>query len=205
MNTHVDNYLAKIEYQQLQGEILNHSERIDKIITFAGTAIALIVGYVVQVEISSKVEPFIYLYPFFIIIPSISMVASSLNSTVRIATYISVFYESTDSNNPRWQSRLQSIRENKQDSKTHRKLGGALELLLIGMSLICVALSTSSALDKYTMGDWLYWIFLMVIYIFVVRFIFHKILEIRNVWLADNFDKLKTCWLKIKIMDDKDA
>ena len=122
------------EYKQLYSEIGRNSQITANVFLANVSVTAALIGYGLTSEMGV-----IFLSPFAIIIPSLFFVASQLESTTRIASYIKTFHES-DSDKSNWESRWFSIRDQRllpYKRKYTLSISGLYGLL----SLTCLALA----------------------------------------------------------------
>lgn len=101
-NEDTDNIIA--EYNQLYAEIGRNSQITQYVFLANVTATAILIGYGLNTELGT-----IFLSPFAVIIPSLFFLASQLESTTRIASYIKVFLES-DSKTLNWETKWMELR-----------------------------------------------------------------------------------------------
>lgn len=66
------------------------------------------------------------------------LVTASLISTVRISTYLKIFYEAEQKKDISWQTRIQKLRKNKSRLRTDQN---SLTLIFLALGLTCIFLS----------------------------------------------------------------
>ncbi|MBI9065534.1 MAG: hypothetical protein JEZ14_26345 [Marinilabiliaceae bacterium] len=119
------------EYENLYAEIARNSQITAKVFLANVSVTAILIGYGLNTE-----NPYVFLSPFAIILPSLFFVASQLESTTRIASYIRVFLE-TEETGIRWERRwFKMIKENKLPS--YRKYVLAISHLYGLMGFACL-------------------------------------------------------------------
>lgn len=92
------------EYQMLQDEIASNSSLVAQVFIFSVTATAALIGYGIEAG-----NWLVFLAPFAVLLPSMWFIASQLEATVRIATYIRLFLE-PDVEGLNWETRLAALR-----------------------------------------------------------------------------------------------
>lgn len=137
------------EYKQLYEEIGRNSQISQNVFVANVAVTAGLIGYGLDAESGT-----IFLSPFAIIIPSLFFLASQLESTTRIGSYISVFIED-DSEKLKWENRWFSLRKNKL-LPSRRKYTLSISGLYGLLSVVCILLAF-----QYWEND--KWIFVAVI------------------------------------------
>ncbi|MHC4669901.1 MAG: hypothetical protein ACYTFD_16040 [Planctomycetota bacterium] len=120
------------EYKHLYAEIGRNSQIAQNVFVANVAVTSGLIGY----GLNAGFAP-IFLAPFAIIVPSLFFLASQLESTTRIAAYISVFFESS-SNELNWEQRRLTLRTAGLPSK--RKYTLSLSGLYGFVSIVCVLL-----------------------------------------------------------------
>ena len=92
------------EYEMLQAEISSNSASVSNVFTVSATATAGLLGYGLQAE-----SWLVFLSPFALLLPSLWFIASQLESTTLIATYIRTFIE-PEADGLNWENRLAALR-----------------------------------------------------------------------------------------------
>jgi hypothetical protein len=174
----------------LNKEILDNSNKIFLVLNISIPSTAVLIGLALNAQLPSKWLPFLLLLPFSVIIPSMYIVISSLNSTVRIATYIKVFYED-DLRTFLWQSRLQKLREReKTNPGVYRAFRASLESIFITLGFIVIALSFGYYFLVSTLPlKSVYFIALMIITVLLVFLFYMPFRKLRKRWDADYFQE----------------
>jgi len=120
------------EYKSLRSEIEHNEGSVNILFVANVTATASLIGYGL-----SKDNPFIFLAPFSVIIPSVYFVARKLRSTTRIGSYIRVILE------PRlglaWQTSWLLLRKKGINPKPPWVLL-SISVLYAALSLLCAVL-----------------------------------------------------------------
>ncbi|MDZ4180824.1 MAG: hypothetical protein U1E29_16605 [Coriobacteriia bacterium] len=126
-----------VEYEALRAEISSNSNVVANVFAITITGVAALIGYGIE-----TLNWMVLLAPFALLIPSLWFVASQIESTVRIATYIRTFIE------PRaeglaWETRLHSVRAfvSRPDSRYTLSITGIYGLL----GVACLALAWALA------------------------------------------------------------
>ncbi len=191
----------KIEYDNLYKEILENSNKVYLVLNVCVTSTAALLGYVLTLD-PSKLPPkelglpFLLLLPFSIILPSIIFVSSSHNSTVRIATYLRVFYEE-DQRDISWQRRMQELREN--GKPKYRVFNISLKSIFLVLGFICISLSIISSLYIWSQS---FNRLAFILYISLVLFLGFQLIslsrELERKWSAGFFSELIKFWETLK-------
>ncbi len=92
------------EYDQLYSEIARNSQICSNIFLGNISVTAILIGF--GLEYSNSL---LFLSPFAMIIPSLLFIASQMESTTRIASYIKIFHEKT-LEGPKWETRWYQLR-----------------------------------------------------------------------------------------------
>ncbi|MDO8879418.1 MAG: hypothetical protein Q7W44_01235 [Coriobacteriia bacterium] len=136
------------EYEMLQGEINSNSQVTANVFAITVTGVAALIGYGVQTG-----NWLVLLSPFALLIPSLWFIASQVESTVRIATYVRTFIE------PRvaglhWETRLSRIRMDhaRPDSRYTLSITGIYGLLGAACLGLAWALVGRSPQELISMG-----------------------------------------------------
>jgi len=192
---------SKIEYDNLYKEILENSNKVYLVLNICVTSTAALLGYVLTLDPTRLPPkeiglPFLLLLPFSIILPSIIFVSSSHNSTVRIATYLKVFYEE-DQKDISWQRRMQKLRE-KGKSK-YRVFNISLKSIFLILGFICILLSIISSFYVWSqLSKPIAFIF----YVSLVLFLGYQLIslsrELERKWSAEFFAELIKFWETLK-------
>lgn len=122
------------EYKQLYDEIGRNSQITQSVFVANVGVTAALIGYGLNAGNGT-----IFLAPFAIIIPSLFFLASQLESTTRIAAYLSVFIEH-DSEMLKWESRWLQLRT-RGLLPSRRKYTLSLSGLYGLLSLVCILLA----------------------------------------------------------------
>lgn len=135
--------LQKAEYDALNKEILENSTKIYLVLNFCITAAGafLVLGLNLdpnRVPFGRRFLPFASLLPFSVILPSIILVESSFNSTVRIASFLRLEYESKGV--IRWQTVVQRYRS----LPGRRRFMWGVGSVFYVLATICLASSITS-------------------------------------------------------------
>ncbi len=128
------------EYKRLCAEIGRNSQISQNVFVANVGVTAVLIGY----GLESSAGP-IFLSPFAIIIPSLFFLASQLESTTRIAAYISVFFEKHHQLN--WETRWLRLRQNRL-LPTMRMYAPSLSGLYGLISAVCLCLAYVYWCDK---------------------------------------------------------
>ncbi len=105
--------LTASSFEALNTEMRSNSDIVARLVIVAATGSATVVGFGVQLE-----ESGVFLAAFTILLPAILFVSSQMDSTARIAAYISVKYEST-ATNVSWETDLMAFRAFKEGSNNY--------------------------------------------------------------------------------------
>lgn len=197
----MSNEFSKVEYDNLYKEILENSNKVYLVLNICVTSTAALLGYVLTLD-PSKLPPkeiglpFLLLLPFSIILPSIIFVSSSHNSTVRIATYLKVFYEE-DQKDIAWQRRMQKLRE-KGKSK-YRVFNISLKSIFLVLGFICISLSIISSFYVWSQP---FNQIAFILYVSLVLFLGYQLIslsrELERKWSVDFFAELIKFWEALK-------
>lgn len=117
-------------YESLYSEIRENSTIVANLFTVTVTAAATIVSFGVELQ-----QPGLFLATFILLVPSLSVIASQMESTARIGAYISVRLEGDDTA-VHWESDVWTFR-NRQSSKYGLSVASLFGI--IGAS--CIALT----------------------------------------------------------------
>lgn len=142
MQANETNQLQAIEYNNLCQEILANSVRVDTALNICIIGTTTLIGYFLTRGITVW-SPFLLFIPFSVLLPTIKYVIASLNSTARIASYISVFYEQ-EFKGIAWQSRIQKFRALEKLGKVEKRFRGfrkGLITIFTLFGLACMLLS----------------------------------------------------------------
>ena len=122
------------EYKHLYSEISRNSQIFQNVFLSNISITAAMIGY----GLSNK-EGSIFLAPLIIIIPSLFFLASQLESTIRIATYIQVFFEE-GSDELNWETKLFQLKEKGFIPSRNKYLLSTSSLYII-ISIVCLLLA----------------------------------------------------------------
>ena len=171
------------EYSQLYGEIGRNSQISQNVFVANVAVTAALIGYGLDAE-----QGPIFLAPFAIIIPSLFFLSSQLESTTRIAAYISVFLES-DNDDLNWESRWFLLR--KQNLlPSRRKYTLSISGLYGLLSFVCVLLSL-----QYWSYDW--WFFAAVV-IPILFFIAAGVFSLVRAFSLENCEAYMNAWQNLR-------
>jgi hypothetical protein len=135
--------LKKAQYDILNKEILENSTKIYQVLNFCVTAVGALLVLGLGLD-STKVAfgkffvPFVSLLPFAVILPSIMLVESLVNSTARIASYLNVAYEKSLGGG--WQTHVQLSR--KADCPRRSFMG--ISSMFLVLAILCLVSSVTS-------------------------------------------------------------
>ncbi|MFN8355004.1 MAG: hypothetical protein U0Y10_11190 [Spirosomataceae bacterium] len=176
------------EYKTLRDEIAQYRLINSNIYIANITVTAVLLGYAI------KDNPIWYMFlsPFFIIIPSIILIATNISLTARIGTYILVFIESNE-DALNWETNLQKLRNrdlmmSKKSSFTTSIL--LLFILLSGfcLTLCCIYLFKDNDIDLLSVTS-----ILVVLISLCLAF-----LQLRKVSRRKYIDNYINSWLEVK-------
>lgn len=122
------------EYDRLYQEIGSNSQIVQNVFVANVAVTSGLIGYGLDAE---RAE--IFLVPFAIIVPSLFFLASQLEGTTRIATYLNVFLE-RDNESLNWETRWLKLREQGL-LPLKRKFALSLSGLYGLISVVCVLLT----------------------------------------------------------------
>ena len=124
------------EYKQLYAEIHSNADKVAFAlgIIYSGTSGIITYGLSNYKEVNS----FVFLAPFFLLIPLTFFINSQLNSTARIAAYLKVFHEDIDEG-LFWEHRLSKFKT--PEKLRNSKYARSLISILFGLSTVCILLT----------------------------------------------------------------
>ena len=126
---------AETEYESLRAEINQNSQTVAGVFTASVAVSVSLVGYGLSRESAG-----VLLAPFGVVVPALFFIASQLESTTRIAAYLSVFLEEGEG----WESRWRRLRE-KRMLPRQRVYAPSIAGMYLLLALLCLVLA------------WLYW------------------------------------------------
>ncbi len=122
------------EQEQLYSEIARNSQIISNVFLGNISVTTIILGFGLENENS-----LLFLIPFTMLIPSLFFIASQMESTTRIASYLKIFHE-TKEDGPKWETRWFRIRE-LEYLPSKRKYALSISGLYGLLGFICILLS----------------------------------------------------------------
>lgn len=215
-------YVFKTEFDNLNKEILDNSNKIYQIIQISFTSVPVFLAGVLALgkgdgEGSWWFVSITSLLVFAIIIPSVLLVTSSLNSTVRISQYLRMTYFSGELKG--WQYYIQFFRAKeqifraKEQTKKYRFFGESLTWIFAGLSLLTILVSLLSFLvyisnAKVVSGaselSWfriLIYVFSILIYVVAllscVFLLMYSIIGLKRSWSTEAFNDYHDRWKSI--------
>jgi ABC-type multidrug transport system fused ATPase/permease subunit len=192
----------KIEYDNLYKEILENANKVYQVLNICVSGTAALLGFAFTLDPSKLPSkelslPFLLLLPFSIILPSMVFVNNSHNSTVRIATYLRVFYEE-EQKDVSWQKRLQKLRQ--KGKQKYRVFSIGLRSMFVRLGSACIALSILYSF--YVWNQWLNRWIELILYCLLVTFLGWRLRslskEIEKKWSTEFFDELIEFWEALK-------
>lgn len=131
----------RAEYEMLQAEINSNSQVTANVFAITVTGVAALIGYGIEAR-----NWLVLLAPFALLLPSLWFIASQIESTVRIATYVRTFIE-PQVPGLRWETRLNTLRAGvtRPDNRYTLSITGVYGLLgfaCIGLAWVMVGRST---------------------------------------------------------------
>jgi hypothetical protein len=194
----------KIEYDNLYKEILENSNKVYLVLNICIPSTAALLGYIFTIDPSKLPSkelglPFLLLLPLAVILPSMIFVSASLNSTVRIATYLRVFYEE-EQIDISWQRRMQALREKDDKGKLRfRIFRSSLKSIFLVLGSTCILLSIASSL--YVRNE-LFNKIEFFLYVSLVLFLGLQLRalskELEKKWSTEFFSELIRFWQTLK-------
>jgi len=197
-------YSFKTDYDNLNKEIIDNSNKIYQIIQIVFTSVPLFLAGVLALGKRDGEERWWFvsitsLLVFAIIIPSVVLVTSSLKSTVRISQYLRLRYFPPGKLKG-WEYYIQFFRVTAPKNK-YRSFGKGLTWIFAGLSLLTILVSLLSFLVCYSQPEvssgrkWFYF-FAVVLAACVSSFV---IRSLNRCWLTEAFTKSHDRW---KLIDE---
>lgn len=236
------NSLLNSEYNVLYAEVDANADKVYRILSFCIASTVALLGAVFaalsarygQEERSlielQTVAPFLFLFPFVFIYPSMQLVLSSYRSTVRIASYLIVFFEAEQEHGVRWQTRLQELRLRERREKDAKRnamvLGGnegdcprrswlgslkAVFDVLVGVCVLLSVLACLIPLISSVPGDFccfpqqVSWAIPFLIILLLAMFLYYNARrKLVTEMSAENFGDMIEYWKKIQSEESKE-
>jgi hypothetical protein len=176
------------EYRTLRDEIRHNSEITARTFIFTVTVTVTVIAAGLTIGFWA-----IFLSPFAIIVPVMYFLASQLESTTRIASYIRVRLE-PKLEGLNWQTDWFRLREKKLISHRH-KYTSSITGLYQGLSVVCLLLSWIYLFSKD--HDLIHVIILSITSVIVVVLITLATLSIRNAFSSSFRDRYNKAWLDL--------
>ena len=193
-----DQELQKAEYEALNQEILENSNKVYLVlnicVTTTGALLVLGLGFNANnVPLQDQLRPYISLLPFAVILPSIILVESSLSSTVWIAGYLKVVHEKAGV--VRWQTNLQKSRSKHE----HRRFLGGLSSVFFVLAVVCLATSITSLFwIPQSRGAGVLYIWLYGITAAALLSVFGWLMRrLYKTWSTEHFSEVAEKWKKL--------
>ena len=176
------------EYKSLRDEIAQYRLINSNIYLANITITAVLLGYAI------KDNPvwYMFLSPFFIIIPSIILIATNTSLTARIGTYILVFIES-NLETLNWETNLQILRGKDLMKSKKSSFASSIFLLFILLSGFCLSLCCLYLITKNDINT----ISISSISIVLISLIL-AFLQLRKVSKREYIDDYIESWTEVK-------
>jgi len=200
--------LKKAEYDALYKEIQENSAKVYQVLNISVLSTAALLSYsfsnTTRLPFGQHVLPFLLLLPYLVIIPSLRLVRASLHSTVRIASYLKIYYEGVNSLIA-WQTSMQLYRK-KYDSSTTRPFRFGLAWVFVAL---CISTSSTSIITFISMwGDKVnhkneFVVLYCLLALFTLIFAVLEISKVKNKLRREAFTAEEEKWVHLRSGSEK--
>lgn len=189
----------RVELDALYKEVADNSTRIYAVFSLCVTATTAAIGILMgplldaspAIDAADLTPLAVLILPSMIVLPGMLLITGLLHSTARIAGYIAVSVE--EPGGPRWQSRLQALRE----LRRPRYFFGGMASVFAGLALVTVG-SSALAVARRWGAQLTPWMIVYLATLLCLGLLFVQQLRgRRRAWTTERFREHQDAWAQV--------